>query len=105
MIVALAVTSAIAFLIFVVWELTEDNPMVDLRVLRHRGLSVSLVVLGISFGAYFAGFVIVPQWQQAWLGYTATQAGYSSSLTAIAGLPTAPIVVMLMPRLDRKSVV
>jgi DHA2 family multidrug resistance protein len=33
LIVALAITSAIAFLIFVIWELTEDNPMVDLRVL------------------------------------------------------------------------
>lgn len=105
LIVALAVTSAIAFLIFVIWELTEDNPMVDLRVLRHRGLSVSLVVLAISFGAYFAGFVIVPQWQQAWLGYTATQAGYSSSFTAIAGLLTAPIVVILMPRFDPRLLV
>lgn len=88
-----------------IWELTEDHPVVDLRVLRHRGLSVSLVVLAISFGAYFAGFVIVPQWQQAWLGYTATQAGFSSSFTAIAGLLTAPIVVMLMPRIDPRLLV
>ncbi|AKM12013.1 DHA2 family efflux MFS transporter permease subunit [Croceicoccus naphthovorans] len=105
LIVVLAITSAVAFLIFVVWELTEDHPVVDLRVLRHRGLSVSLVVLAISFGAYFAGFVIIPQWQQAWLGYTATQAGYSSSFTAIAGLLTAPLVVMLMPRLDPRLLV
>jgi DHA2 family multidrug resistance protein len=79
--------------------------VVDLRILRHRGLSVSLVVLSISFGAYFAGFVIVPQWQQAWLGFTATQAGYSSSFSAIAGLLTAPLVVMLMPRLDPRLLV
>lgn len=105
LIVVLAITSAVAFLIFVVWELTEDHPVVDLRILRHRGLSVSLVVLSISFGAYFAGFVIVPQWQQAWLGFTATQAGYSSSFSAIAGLLTAPLVVMLMPRLDPRLLV
>lgn len=105
LILSLAITSAVAFLIFVIWELTEDHPVVDLRVLRHRGLSVSLAVLAISFGAYFAGFVIVPQWQQAWLGFTATQAGYSSSFTAIAGLLTAPIVVMLMPRFDPRVLV
>lgn len=105
LIVALAITSAIAFLVFVVWELTEDHPVVDLRVLRHRGLSVSLVVLAISFGAYFAGFVIIPQWQQTWLGYTAYQAGYSSSFTAIAGLLTAPVVVFLMPRFDTRVLV
>ncbi len=105
LIVTLAITSAVAFLIFVIWELTEEHPVVDLRVLRHRGLSVALVVLAISFGAYFAGFVIIPQWQQAWLGYTATQAGYSSSFTAIGGLLTAPIVVMLMSRYDPRLLV
>ncbi len=105
LIVVLAVTSVVAFLIFVVWELTEDHPVVDLRVLRHRGLSVSLVVLAISFGAYFAGFVIIPQWQQAWLGYTASQAGLSSSFTAIAGLLTAPLVVFLMPKIDARALV
>lgn len=105
LIVALAITSAIAFLIFVVWELTEDHPVVDLRILRNRGLSVSLVVLTIGFGAYFASFVIIPQWQQAWLGYTASQAGLSSSFTAIAGLFTAPLVVMLMPRVDPRILV
>ena len=105
LIVALAVTSAIAFLIFVIWELTEDNPMVDLRVLRNRGLSVSLVVLAISFGGYFAGFVIVPQWQQAWLGFTATKAGYSWSFSGMAGVLTAPLVVLLMPRFDPRLLV
>ncbi|MFX8937944.1 MFS transporter, partial [Acinetobacter baumannii] len=71
----------------------------------HRGFSVSLVVLTISFGSYFAGFVIIPQWQQAWLGYTATQAGFSSSFTAIAGLLTAPLVVALMSRVDARALV
>lgn len=105
MIVALAITSAITFLVFVVWELTADHPIVDLRILRHRGLSVSLVAMAIAFGAYFSGFVIVPQWQQAWLGYTATQAGYSSSFTAFAALLAAPFVAMIMPRYDPRLLV
>lgn len=105
LIVGLAITSAVAFLSFVVWELTEDHPVVDLRVLRHRGFSISLAVMAISFGAYFAGFVIVPQWQQAWLGYPATEAGFSSSFSAMGGLLTAPLVAMLMPRFDPRILV
>jgi DHA2 family multidrug resistance protein len=100
MIVLLTVISAVSFLFFIVWELTEDHPVVDLRVLRHRGLSISLLSLFISFSAYFAGFIIVPQWQQTSLGYTATQAGLSSSFTAIAALLTAPVVAILAPRFD-----
>ena len=105
MIVTLTVISAISFLLFIVWELTEDHPIVDLRVLRHRGLSVSLLTLGLSFGAYFAGVVIVPQWQQAWLGYTATDAGLSSSFTALAGLFTAPLVAILASRVDPRLLI
>ena len=105
MIVAVTVLSVVSFLFFIVWELTEDHPIVDLRVLRHRGLSISLLALGISLSAYFAGFVIVPQWQQTSLGYTATQAGLSSSFTAIAAILTAPIVAMVAPRFDPRLLV
>ena len=79
--------------------LRRQNPPVELREGRAPE-----AVRG-AFGAYFAGFVILPQWQQVWLGYTATQAGYSSSFTAIAGLLTAPLVVMLMPRFDPRLLV
>jgi DHA2 family multidrug resistance protein len=105
MIVALSVMAAVAFGFFIVWELTEDHPIVDLRVLRHRGLAISLLALGVTLSAHFAGFVIVPQWQQTSLGYTATQAGLSSAFSAIAALITAPMVAMLAPRFDPRVLV
>ncbi|GGN59440.1 MULTISPECIES: DHA2 family efflux MFS transporter permease subunit [Novosphingobium] len=105
MIVALAITSAVGFIVFIIWELGEDHPIVDLRVLRHRGFSVSLTVLSLAFAGYFAGFVVVPQWQQAWLGFPATAAGLSSSFSAMGGLITAPVVAFLMSRLDLRVLV
>jgi len=105
LIVMLGVVSLISFLVFVIWELTEEHPIVDLRILHNRGLWVSLVTLAITFGAYFAGYVLVPQWQQAWLGYTATQAGYSTAYVAFAGLITAPLVAMLMAKFDARLLV
>jgi DHA2 family multidrug resistance protein len=105
MIVALSITSLVGFIVFVIWELGEDHPIVDLRVLRHRGFSVSLTVLSIAFAGYFAGFVLVPQWQQAWLGFPATAAGLSSSFSAIGGLITAPLVAFLMSRVDPRFLV
>ncbi|PKB13636.1 DHA2 family multidrug resistance protein [Novosphingobium kunmingense] len=105
MIVALAIASLIGFVVFVVWELGEDHPIVDLRVLRHRGFSVSLTVLSLAFGAYFASFVVIPQWQQAWLGFPATDSGLSSSFVAFAGLITVGLVAFLLDRFDPRLLV
>src|ERR1700680_4721749 len=49
----LAITAVIGFISFLIWELTEKNPIVDLRVFRHRGFSSCMLVLGLAFGAFF----------------------------------------------------
>ena len=41
----LAITAVIGFISFLIWELTEKNPIVDLRVFRHRGFSSCMLVL------------------------------------------------------------
>jgi len=40
-IVTAAVTAAIAFLACIVWELTDRNPIVDLRIFRNRTFTVA----------------------------------------------------------------
>lgn len=51
-IVFLAVIAVIGFIAFLIWELTERNPVVDLKVFRHRGYSISMVTLSLAFGAF-----------------------------------------------------
>src|SRR5690606_30202236 len=50
-IVMLAACAAVGFLVFVIWELTEDHPIVDIRIFRHRGFSFSVFALSLCFGA------------------------------------------------------
>ncbi|MBF4281016.1 MFS transporter, partial [Vibrio anguillarum] len=71
-IVALAVVATISFVSFLIWELTERNPIVALKVFRHRGYSTSMVTLSLAFGAFFSISVITPLWLQIYMGYTAT---------------------------------
>ena len=71
----LAITAVIGFLGFLIWELTEKNPIVDLRVFRHRGFSSCMLVLALAFGAFFGINVLTPQWLQYNMGYTTTWAG------------------------------
>ena len=105
LIVILAILAAIGFAAFIIWELTEEHPIVDLRVFRHIGFTSGVFSLALGFGAYFAGIVIIPQWLQTSMGYTATDAGILTAFTAMAALMAAPIAARLTGRVDPRIMI
>lgn len=88
----LAVTAAVGFVAFLIWELTEANPIVDLRVFRHRGFGAAATTYAVGFGAFFASIVLLPLWLQSDMGYTATWAGYATGIMGILAVASAPLV-------------
>jgi len=104
-IASLAVIAVIGFAIFCAWELTEAHPAVDLRVFRHRGFAASVVALGFAFGTFFTSAVIIPQWLQGSLGYTATWAGYATAFTGVTAVVASPIVGKLSAKVDPRKLV
>ena len=98
LILSLAILSLIGFLVFIIWELTEEHPIVDLRVFRHVGFTTGVLSLALCYGAYFSGIVIIPQWLQSARGYTATWAGIVTAFTAMAALMSAPVAARIMGR-------
>ncbi|SDC43833.1 MFS transporter, DHA2 family, multidrug resistance protein [Sphingomonas sp. YR710] len=104
-IVMLAGAALIGFLLFVIWELTEEHPIVDLRVFRHRGFSSAVATLALCFGAYFAGIVIIPQWLQTSMGYTAQDAGLATAFTAMTAIITSLFAARLANRVDARFLV
>ncbi len=89
MIVALALVAGIGFIAFVIWELTEEHPIVDIRVFRHPGFTFGVIALALCFGAYFASIVVIPQWLQTTMNYPAQQAGFMVAGTALMALTTS----------------
>ncbi len=75
-ITALAIASALLLAAFTFWELYgTDDPIVDLRALQHRAILAGSV-LGFAIGAsLFGSIVILPQFLQGPLGFTATLSG------------------------------
>jgi MFS transporter, DHA2 family, multidrug resistance protein len=96
----LAVTAAIGFVSFLIWELTEKNPIVDLRVFRHRGFSSCMLVLALAFGAFFGLNVLTPQWLQYNMGYTTTWAGLVVAWGGLLSVIFSPIAAKLANRVD-----
>lgn len=91
-IVVLAVIAAVGFAAFLIWELHEKHPIVDLRVFRHRGFSVSVLTISLAFAAFFGVSVLTPLWLQSFMGYTATDAGLATAWTGVTALFVAPWV-------------
>jgi len=104
-IVTLAIVAAIGFVSFMIWEMTEKNPVVDLKVFRHRGFSMSMLTLSLGFGAFFAISVVTPLWLQIYMGYTATSAGYATATMGILAVFLAPLIANLSSKYDPRPFV
>ncbi len=89
LVVFLTISSVVGFCAFIIWELTEEHPIVDIRVFRHGGFTFGVLALSLCFGAYFASIVVIPQWLQTAMGYPAVWAGFITSCTALAALSTS----------------
>lgn len=95
---ALAAVAVIGFIAFLIWELTDENPVVDLRVFRHRGFAASVFTLSLGFGAMFGANVLTPMWLQGYMGYTATWAGMTTAWSGLTAVFMAPVAALLMAR-------
>ena len=104
-IAGLGIVAATGFICFVIWELTDENPIVDLRVFRHRGFTVGAITLALGFGAFFSSVVLIPLWLQTNLLYTATSAGYAMAFNGALAVVFSPIVARIMTRVDPRALV
>jgi DHA2 family multidrug resistance protein len=103
-IVALSIVAAIGFAAFLIWELTEEHPIVDLSLFRNRNFALGTVVFCLGNGVFFANMILMPLWLQTQLGYTATWAGLVSAPTGMVAVLLTPIAAGLMARTDARLV-
>ncbi|MGN0918735.1 MAG: DHA2 family efflux MFS transporter permease subunit [Oxalobacter sp.] len=104
-IVTLGIIAAIGFAAFMIWELTEPNPVVDLKVFRHSGYWTSVLSLTLAFGAFFSINVITPLWLQTCMDYTSTWAGLATAVMGVAALTTAPLSAKLTGTKDCRKLI
>lgn len=99
-IVILAIVAVVGFLAFLIWELTDEHPIVDLRVFRHRGFGAGMFVLALAFGCFFGLNVLTPLWLQYNLGYTTTWAGIVVAWGGLLQVVFSPVAANLSNRID-----
>ncbi len=99
-IVSLAVVSVCGFVLFLVWELTEKHPIVELNLFARRNFWVSTVAVLVGYGLYFGNIVLMPLWLQEYMGYTATLAGVVLAPVGILAIFLTPLVGRYMTKVD-----
>jgi DHA2 family multidrug resistance protein len=75
----LAIFSIICFLAFVAWELTDGNPLVDLKVLANRNFFSATVMITLVGAVLYGTTALLPLYLQTVMNYPALQSGLAVS--------------------------
>ena len=92
LIVMLAIVAVVSLAVFIVWELTDAHPVVDLRLFLRRNFAAGSIALSIAYGLFFGNVVLMPLWLQQWLGYTSTAAGMALAPVGLLAIVLTPVV-------------
>lgn len=101
-IVALGVITVISLAAWIIWELGEEHPIVDLSLFKLRNFAFGTLALCLGFAVFFGNVVLMPLWQQEQLGYTATWAGLVSAPSGAVAVVVSPLVGKFIGRGDAR---
>jgi len=104
-ITTVAITSACAIVAFVVWEWRHKHPIVRLHLLKNRSFAVSCMLMLVIFAVLFGATVLIPEFAQEELGYTAQKAGELLSLGGLALMALMPVCGFLVSKIDARYMI
>jgi DHA2 family multidrug resistance protein len=104
-ILSLTVVALATLTWFVINEWKHRNPIMDLQLLRQRNFATAVVMMFVLGMVLFGTTVLIPQFLQTLMGYTAETAGRALSMGAIVLIFMMPIVGQLVSRVDPRYLV
>jgi DHA2 family multidrug resistance protein len=101
-ITTLAIIAAVGFVAWLIWELTDPNPIVDLSFFKLRNFSIGTLAFCLGYALLFGNLVLLPLWLQTQLNYTATWAGLVAAPAGVAAVVLSPIAARVMSKIDAR---
>jgi DHA2 family multidrug resistance protein len=99
---ALGLISAASLIVFVWHELTTEDPVVDLRILKSRQLAVGVVFGGMLGVCLYATVFVLPVYLQSLQNFTAEQTGFVILPGALASAFTMAVMGRLTGKFDAR---
>jgi DHA2 family multidrug resistance protein len=97
-IVALAASAVIGFTFFVIWEIHDPHPIVDLTLFAIRNFTLGVITLSLGFALFFGMTLLLPLWLQTQMGYTSEWAGFVLAPAGVFAVILSPVVGKTMPK-------
>jgi DHA2 family multidrug resistance protein len=101
-IVVEAIITAVGFVAWLIWELNEENPIVDLSLMKSRNFVIATVVSCLGFAMFFGANLLGPLWLQTRMGYIATWAGLVAAPSGVVAVFLTPFAARLMNKVDAR---
>ncbi|HSZ81517.1 MAG TPA: DHA2 family efflux MFS transporter permease subunit [Polyangia bacterium] len=101
-IVGASLTAAVALVSFVLWERKQKNPVVDVSLFANRNFATSNVLMLVLGLTLYGTTVLLPQYLQVLMGYSAQQAGMALSPGGFVVIAFLPLVGQLVSRVDTR---
>ncbi|MCS3761192.1 DHA2 family efflux MFS transporter permease subunit [Bradyrhizobium centrosematis] len=105
MIIVFALLAAACLFALIPWELTREDPIVDLRLLGRRQFAACFLVMLATGAVLISTTQLLPQLLQTELNYTAMLAGLALSPGGIATLVLMPVVGRLVSSVQPKYLI
>lgn len=77
-IMKLGITSLLAFIALIWWELKCKSPLLDLKIFKNWNFTFGTIILTILFGVAYGTIAILPQFLQNLLGYDSYLSGLAA---------------------------
>jgi len=86
-----ALVSGISLVALIVWETFQDDPIVDLSLMKNRNFSAAMAVMFVTGFILISTTQVLPQFLQAIMGYDATKAGLALTAGGVVTLAMMPV--------------
>ncbi len=104
-ITVLTIVVVVCLIAVVFWELRQKQPVVDLRLFKERNFAMANLTIFMVGFALLASTLLLPQFAQQLMGYTAELAGLLISPGGIAVILLMPLVGILVSRYDPRYLI
>jgi DHA2 family multidrug resistance protein len=89
----------------IIWLSVAKKPIVKLSVFRDRNFSAGCAMISAMAAILYASAVIIPQFAQQVIGYTATWAGLILSPGGVVVIMLIPVVGQMMKRMQTRYII